>query len=88
MQQFKNSKLSPCKLIRHNIDLSDTFNFDSVSLDDILREVTRFNIAKNGILKNISTLCLKEVSDICNPEVFGYFQGVKREANSMTGVKM
>ena len=58
------------KLIRHNIELSDTFNFDSVSLDDILTEVTGLNIAKNGILKNISTLCLKEVSDICNPEVF------------------
>ena len=68
IQKFKNHPR--VKLIRHNIELSDTFNFDSTSLYVMLREVTSYNIAKNGILKNISTLCLKEVSDICNPEAF------------------
>ena len=43
------------------------FQFESVSLDRNLKEITNLNSAKNGTFKNISTRCLTEVSDICSP---------------------
>ena len=36
------------KLIRDNITLSDMFQFESVSLDDILKKIRNLNSAKNG----------------------------------------
>ena len=31
------------------------------------KEITNFNIVKNGTYKNISTLCLTKVAEICSP---------------------
>ena len=44
IQKFNNH--SSVKLIRDNITLSDIFQFENVSLDDILKEVTNLNSAK------------------------------------------
>ena len=55
------------KLIRDNLNLSDMFKFDSISLGDILREVKNLNSAKIGTFKYIPPHSLNEVSDIFNP---------------------
>ena len=65
IQKFKNHLSA--KLVRDIFILCDMFKFESVSPDDIIREVTKLNIAKNGILKNIPTRRLGEVSDISIP---------------------
>ena len=44
IQKFNNH--SSVKLIRDNITLFDIFQFENVSLDDILKEVTNLNSAK------------------------------------------
>ena len=54
------------KLIRDNIILFGMFQFERVSLLDILKEITNLNSVKNGAFKNIPTRCLKEVADICS----------------------
>ena len=54
IRKFHNHHLS-VKLIRDNITLSGMFQFESVSLDDILKEITNFKSAKNGTFKSIST---------------------------------
>ena len=43
--------VSSVKLIRDNITLSDMFQFQSVSLDSILKEITNLYSAKNGAFK-------------------------------------
>ena len=43
------------------------FQFESVSLHDILEEIKNYNRAKSGFLKNIPTHCLKEITDIFSP---------------------
>ena len=53
------------KSIRYNITFSDIFHFESVALDNILKEVTSRNSGNNDPFKYISTHCLKEVKDIC-----------------------
>ena len=64
IQKFDNHP--SVKLVRDNITLSDMFQFKSVFLDDILKEIKNLNNAKNGTFKNIPTCCLKEVADICS----------------------
>ena len=41
------------KLIRHNVNLSDIFKFEVVSIHYIIREVTNLNKAKTGTFYNI-----------------------------------
>ena len=53
------------KSIRDNITFSDIFHFESVALDNILKEVTSRNSDNNDTFKYISIRCLKEVKDIC-----------------------
>ena len=43
------------------------FQFESVSLDDILEEIKNCNNDKSGTFKNIQTRCLKEITDIFSP---------------------
>ena len=43
------------------------FQFESFSLDDILKEITILNSAKNCTFKNIPIRFLKEVVDIYSP---------------------
>ena len=61
IQKFDNQP--SVKLIR-DITLSDMFQLESASLDDILKEIANLNSAKNSTFKNIQTRCLKEVSGI------------------------
>ena len=41
------------------------FNFLSVTLEEILREISSVDSNKAGTFKNIQTRLLKETSDIC-----------------------
>ena len=43
------------------------FQFESVSLNDILKEIANLKSAKNGTFKIISARFLKEVADIFSP---------------------
>ena len=43
------------------------FRIENDSLEDILKEITNLNSAKNGADKNSPTRWLKEVADICSP---------------------
>ena len=61
-QKFKNHPSK--KLIKDIMNLCYMFKFESISLGIIVRQVTKLNSAKNAILKNIPTRCLKETSDI------------------------
>ena len=55
------------KLIRDNSTLSYMFQFESFSLDDILKEIKNFNSGKNATFKNIPARCLNEITDIFSP---------------------
>ena len=55
------------KLVRDNIALSEMFQFESVSLDDILKGITNLSSTKIDAVKNILTRSRNKVVDSCSP---------------------
>ena len=55
------------KLVRDNIALSEMFQFESVSLDDILKGITNLSSTKIDAFKNILTRSRNKVTDSCSP---------------------
>ena len=51
--------------IKENVIFKDMFNFSSVTLEELLREISSLDSNKVGTFKNIPTKLLKETSDIC-----------------------
>ena len=64
IQKFDNHPSA--NLIRDKVTLSDMFQFESFSLDDILKEMANLTSDKNGTVKNTPTRFMKEVADICS----------------------
>ena len=55
------------KLVRDNIALSEMFQFESASLDDILKGITNLSSTKIDAFKNILTRSRNKVTDSCSP---------------------
>ena len=55
--------------IKQNISVNQDLYFSDTKVRDILKETTALNNKKNGTIGNIPTKLLKEVSDICAPEL-------------------
>ena len=55
------------KLVRDNIALSEMFQFESVSLEDILKGITNLSSTKIDAVKNILTRSRNKVADSCSP---------------------
>ena len=55
------------KLVRDNIALSEMFQFESVSLEDILKGITNLSSTKIDAVKNILTRSRNKVTDSCSP---------------------
>ena len=55
--------------IKQNILVNQDFYFSNTEVRDILKETTTLNNKKNGTFGNIPTILLKEVADICAPEL-------------------
>ena len=51
--------------IKENVPNSE-FHFKNITLDDIRKEISKLDSAKNGTFKNIPTKHLKGASEICN----------------------
>ena len=51
--------------IKEHVIFIDMFNFSSLTLEEILREISSLDNNKAGTFKNIPTRLLKETSDIC-----------------------
>ena len=49
--------------------MNQDFYFSNTEVRDILKETTTLNNKKNGTFGNIPTILLKEVADICAPEL-------------------
>ena len=51
--------------IKENVIFKDMFNFSSVTLEEILLEISSLDSNKAATFKNIPTRLLKETSDTC-----------------------
>ena len=52
-----------------NVIFKDMFNFSSVTLEEILREISSLDSKKDGTFRNITTRLLKDTSDICGKKL-------------------
>ena len=55
------------QIIKKHIRVDQKFYFEQVSIDDILKEMKNLDNKKNGTFTNISSNCLKEVSEVTVP---------------------
>ena len=54
-------------IIKEYICVEQEFDFEQVSIDDILKEMKNLGNKKNGTFKNIPSDCLKEISEVTGP---------------------
>ena len=55
------------QIIKEHICVDKEFDFEQVSIDDILKEMRNLNNKKNGTFKNIPSNRLKKVSEVTVP---------------------
>ena len=55
------------QVIKEHICVDKEFDFEQVSIDDILKEMRNLNNKKNGTFKNIPSNRLKKVSEVTVP---------------------